>query len=141
MDKERILSKIDELDSYLLELKEIVPNTFDDYVDFKEKRRACERPLQISIETVIDICNLILKGLRLGVPGEEEDVFDKLEKSKVITKKMKKTLKSMKGLRNILVHRYGEVDDELVFQNLKHNLSDFKTFKKEILSFLKSKTS
>ena len=34
MDKERILSKIDELDSYLLELKEIVPNTFDDYVDF-----------------------------------------------------------------------------------------------------------
>ena len=141
MDKERILSKIDELDSYLLELKEIVPNTFDDYVDFKEKRRACERLLQISIETVIDICNLILKGLRLGVPGEEEDVFDKLEKSKVITKKMKKTLKSMKGLRNILVHRYGEVDDELVFQNLKHSLSDFKTFKKEILEFLKSKTS
>ena len=82
---------------------------------------------------------LILKGLRLGVPGEEEDVFDKLEKSKVITKKMKKTLKSMKGLRNILVHRYGEVDDELVFQNLKHNLSDFETFKKEILEFLKVK--
>ena len=93
MDKERILSKIDELDSYLLELKEIVPNTFDDYVDFKEKRRACERLLQISIETVIDICNLILKGLRLGIPGEEEDVFDKLEKSKVITKKNEKNFK------------------------------------------------
>ncbi len=41
----------------------------------------------------------------------------------------------------MIVHRYGEVDDELVFQNLKHSLSDFETFKKEILEFLKSKTS
>jgi len=139
MDKERILSKIDELDSYLLELKEIIPDNFDDYMNFKEKRRACERLLQISIETVIDICTLMLKGMKLGVPGEEEDVFDKLEKSKVITKESKEILKGMKGLRNILVHRYGEIDDELVFQNLKNNLSDFEKFKKEILAFLKSK--
>lgn len=79
--------------------------------------------------------------MKLGVPGEEEDVFDKLEKSKVITKETKEILKAMKGMKNILVHRYGEIDDELVFQKLKHNLSDFETFKKEILEFLKSKTS
>ena len=42
----------------------------------------------------------------------------------------------MKGFRNILVHRYSEVDDELVFIFLSKNLKDFNEFKKSIISFI-----
>ena len=47
-------------------------------------------------------------------------------------------LLDMKGFRNILVHKYGEVDDELVFENLSE-LENFEKFKEEILKFIKYK--
>lgn len=85
---------------------------------------------------MIDACALLVKGLRLGLPAEEGDLFEKLEKEKIISKEMKEKLKSMRGFRNILVHRYAEVDDELVFENLG-NANDFEEFREEIGSFLR----
>ena len=136
LDKNRILSKLDELDSYLSELESVMPKRYEEYVSSIEKKRSCERLLHILIECVIDVCALMVKGLRLGLPAEEEDLFEKLEKKKVISKKMKEKLKSIRGFRNILVHRYAEVDDELVFENLG-NINDFKEFREEIGSFLR----
>ncbi len=136
-DKERILSKIDELDSYLDELIEIVPDTYEEYEISIEKKRSCERILHISIESVIDICMLLVKDLKLGMPVEEEDVFDKLEKKKIFPKKLIKKLREMKGLRNILVHRYGSVDDEIVYDSLSEELNDFHEFIDYVLKFTK----
>ena len=43
----------------------------------------------------------------------------------------------MKGMRNILVHEYGRVDDELIFGAVAQRLGDFDTFRREILGFLR----
>ena len=115
LDKERILAKIDELDSYLKEIKGIAPGSFEEYQKI-EKKRACERLLQVSIEVVIDICNLLVSGLRLGLPAEEDDLFSKLLIAHIISKEMREKLSEMKGFRNILVHEYAHVDDELVYE-------------------------
>ena len=72
VDRERILAKIDQLNRYLNELRQILPNNFEDYRKI-EKRRACERLLQVSIQCVIGICGLMVTGLRLGLPAEEDD--------------------------------------------------------------------
>jgi len=72
------------LKGYLKELREILPGSFEEYKKV-EKRRACERLLQVSIECVIDICGLIVIGLRLGLPAEEDDYFEKLEQAGIIT--------------------------------------------------------
>ena len=42
----------------------------------------------------------------------------------------------MKGLRNILVHQYGKIDDSIVFQILKDHLDDIDGFTHKIESFL-----
>ena len=137
MDKKRILSKIDEIDSYLSELDEIRPANLEEYKNSIEKKRACERLFQILIETVIDICNIIISDLKLGLPSEEEEIFEKLRKKEIITKKTTDILKGMKGMRNILVHKYGVVEDEIIFETIRENLNDFETFKEEILNFLR----
>ena len=136
IDKDRILSKIDEMDSYLEELEEVKPKDIEDYKNSINKKRACERLLQISIEAIIDICNIIVSNLKLGLPSDEEDLFNKLEKKKIISSKSAKILIDMKSFRNILVHKYGVVDDELVFEMIDERLGDFNSFKKEILLFL-----
>ncbi len=136
IDRERILSKLAELDGYLGELAQIVPSSFEEYVRSVEKRRACERLLQISVEAVIDICAMLVQGLRLGLPAEEDDLFEKLVRAGLISDEMAKTLRRMIGFRNILVHEYGRVDDRVVFEVATNRLSDFEAFKREVLKVL-----
>jgi uncharacterized protein YutE (UPF0331/DUF86 family) len=78
VNRDRILAKIDELDSYLDKLKQIAPSGYDEYQHI-EKKRSCERLLQLCIECVIDVCKLIVIQLRPGLPSEENDLFTKLE--------------------------------------------------------------
>lgn len=130
LDRERILAKLDALDGYQRELEQIVPASFEAYQRI-EVKRACERLLQISIESAIDVCGLLVSGLRLGLPAEEADLFEKLQQAGAISATMAATLGRMKGLRNILVHEYGRINDRIVYQVVRENLDDFKQFRAE----------
>lgn len=135
IDKERILTKIDELDSYLSDLLKVAPKNFEDFKKI-EIKRSSERLLQLSIECAIDICKIIVSNLRLGLPSEENDLFDKMEKEKIISDELVSILKEMKGFRNILVHEYAVVDEEIVYSAVKNRLDDFGKFRKEIINWI-----
>lgn len=141
MDRERILGKLDELNGYLGELRQVVPESYARYVESVEKRRACERLLQISIECLVDVCALLVSGLRLGLPAEEDDLIEKLEQAGLISSEMAKMLRTMKGFRNILVHEYGRIDNALVFAMATRRLQDFDSFTTEILQVLQRHAS
>jgi uncharacterized protein YutE (UPF0331/DUF86 family) len=136
IDRDRILAKLDELNIVLRELRSVVPASFQEYLAV-EKRRSCERLLQVSIEAVIDTCALLVTGLRLGLPADEDDLFEKLAGREVISCVTADVLRRMKGMRNILVHEYGRVDNALVFETIDQHLGDFETFTREILAFLR----
>ena len=137
IDRDRVLAKLDELDGYLGELRSIVPDSLEEYLKV-EKRRACERLVQVSVEALIVVCALLVTGLRLGLPGEEDDLFEKLAARGVVSRPMADTLRRMKGLRNVLVHEYGRVNDALVFETVRTRLDDFSAFKREVLAFLRT---
>ena len=137
VDRDRVLGKLDELDGYIGELRAIAPGSFEEFLRV-EKKRACERLLQISVEAVIDVCHRLVAGLRLGVPADEADLFDTLARSGVISVGLGGTLKDMKGFRNILVHEYAEIDDAVVYKAIRDRLGDFEAFKREVLVFLRA---
>jgi uncharacterized protein YutE (UPF0331/DUF86 family) len=87
----------------------------------------------VSIECVIDISSLLVIGLCLGLPAEEDALFEKLTQAGIISLSMRETLRIMKGLRNILVHEYGGVDDRIVYEVRQNRMGDFEMFKREIL--------
>jgi uncharacterized protein YutE (UPF0331/DUF86 family) len=136
VDRERVLARLDDLDRHLGELRSIAPACFEAYLAV-EKRRACERLLQIGVEAVIDTCALLVTGLRLGLPAEEDDLFTSLAQRGIITRSTTETLRRMKGLRNLLVHEYGRINDRIVFETIDRRLEDFDTFKVEVLAFLR----
>ena len=136
VDRDRLLAKLDELDGYLGELRSIAPQTLDEYRRM-EKKRACERLIQVAVATLIDACVLLVSGLRLGLPGEEDDLFDKLARHGVLSSTTAQTVKRMKGLRNLLVHEYGRIDDAIVLETIRTRLGDFDVCKREILEFLR----
>jgi len=122
---QRIREKIYELNSYLKELDSIIPNSLEEYRGTIAVRRGCERLLQISIECLLDILFLTAKEFKLSIPYDESNLIEELENHEIISTKNATKLKEIKGFRNILVHRYGKVDDELVFEYLQKNLDDF----------------
>lgn len=91
----------------------------------------------MAIEALIDTCSLLVTGLRLGLPGDEDDLFDKLSRGGVLSPTTAQTLKRMKGLRNLLVHEYGRIDDAIVFETIRMRLGDVETCKRDILEFLR----
>ena len=101
-----MLAKLDELDGYLDELRAVTPRDLEEYARI-EKKRSCERLLQLAVEATIDACAMLVSGLRLGLPGEENDLFEKLARRGVISEGMTETLRRMKGMRSILMHEYG----------------------------------
>lgn len=140
IDRDRLLTKLDELDGYVRELRAVAPERFEDYQPVVT-RRACERLIQVAVEAVIDACAILVTGLRLGVPGEEDDLVAKLAQHGVISPAMAETLRRMKGLRNLLVHEYGRVDDKIVFEVIRRGLKEFDSFSQAILAYLRSISS
>lgn len=131
-DKDKVLKKLDEMNKYLTELQTILPNTKKSYLTNLVAKRACEKTIELSIECVIDICSMLVSSLNLGVPSDEEDIFDILERNKLLSKSTRSNLDGMKGFRNILVHRYGVVNDSMTYYFLKNKLEDFEKFEKEV---------
>ncbi len=136
MDKERILSKLAEIEGYLEEIYENTPQSFEEYESNTVLKRAMERLLQITIEACIDICAMLVKELKLGIPSNEEDFIQKLENI-VLSNEVVASLKNMKKFRNLIVHGYSKIDDKLVYNILREDLVDIEKFISEIKEFLR----
>lgn len=130
--EERINDKIIEIEKYFEELNEATPMTIEEYIQNTTKKRACERLTEIIIEAVEDIAFLLAKEKQIPV-SEEDKIFLVLAKNNIISKELALKLKDAKGMRNIIAHEYGRVDDEIVFTTVTEELeSDTQEFIKEV---------
>ena len=134
----RIKDKIDEMEKYVNELSEIIPFDFEQYKSEFKTKAACERYFEKIIESVIDLAFLVIKEHKLKIPEEDKQAFDILNEENIISDSLKEKLKDAKGMRNILAHEYGKIDDEMVFESLKEQLiPDIEEFINQIKKFLK----
>lgn len=132
LDVERIRDKLDELQRYLEEIEGDLPRTKEEYLNNRTTRRACERTFQLASEDLLDVCNIIISEKRLPVPKDNKDSIIKLERAGIISKGLSTKLQEMVGFRNLLVHRYGKVDDARVYDYLGKEITDMYKFIKVI---------
>ena len=134
-DRRRIFSKLDEMMGYVGELQGMLPEK-DEYLQDLISRRACEKTIEVAIESLVDVSAMIVSAEKLGLPTSEEGIFDILVLNKTIPKECGEKLKDLKGFRNVLIHRYAHVADDIVHYNLINHLDDFYEFKSVIESYL-----
>jgi len=125
----RIKDKLEEIEKYLSELEEIMPHSFKEYKEEFKTKAACERYFEKIIEAAVDLAFLIIKDKGLKTPEEDKEAFDILSSENIISKELAKKLKDAKGMRNIIAHEYGKIDDEIVFhaitEELEKDITDF----------------
>ncbi len=124
MDKTTI-SKLQELERYIDQLKKFQKYQYDEIENDLEKIWAIEHGLQICIQVVMDIGNHILASIGENQVEDYTDIIDKLGKCKIIPPQFANKIRGMAGFRNILVHRYAEVDLKTVYDLLQNRLDDF----------------
>jgi len=128
-----IKDKINEIETYLQELSQIIPSSFQNYKEEFKTRAACERYFEKIIESLVDLSFLIIKVSNLQMPEEDKQSFKILKENKIISEDLSEKLQNAKGMRNILAHEYGNVDNKIVFDSIKKDLiPDVKEFIKKI---------
>ena len=133
----RINDKIEEINVLVGELKQIKPKSFDEYKRDIKSKAACERYFEKIVEAVVDLAFIIIRERRYEIPDEDKKCFDILSNNKVIALELAARLKDAKGMRNILAHEYGKVDDELVYSSIAEEIiADSEEFIKQIESLL-----
>lgn len=129
----RIDDKIHEIEESLSELDSFVPHSFEDYEKDHKTKAACERYFEKIIESAVDLAFIIIKENRFKTPEEDKGAFDVLAEEEIISIELSEKLKNAKGMRNIITHQYGVVDDELVFHSITYELKrDVKEFVEEV---------
>ena len=93
---------------------------------------AIERLFQVSFECIIDIAFMLVKHFKMGVPSDEEDVFDLLSNK---LEKMEK-YKEMKRFRNLLVHQYSKINQKIVYRYAREKTAYFQNFISEVKRIL-----
>jgi uncharacterized protein YutE (UPF0331/DUF86 family) len=120
----RIKDKIIEIEKFLEELETIIPNSIEEYSSSLEKKAACERYIEKIVESATDLSFLIIKAKKFRIPQDDADAFSILLENKIIDDKIAASLKNAKGMRNIIAHQYGKVDDEIVFHSITEEIVD-----------------
>ena len=118
----RIQNKIEEAESFIAELEEIKPDNLEVYIKDLKTKAACERYAEKIAQSLIDLAFLVIKDRKFEPPEDESGAFDILFNHKVISSDLRDNLQQAKGMRNILAHEYGEVDDEIVFHAINEEL-------------------
>ncbi|MGQ3686321.1 MAG: type VII toxin-antitoxin system HepT family RNase toxin [Candidatus Loosdrechtia sp.] len=116
-EKEILIGKLHYLKNYYEELKCFDSLSFHQYVQDKIKRRAIERLLQLIVEVACDINSFILS--KRGVVAESyHDSFVKMGETGILEKEVAAKLARTTGLRNRIIHEYGDYKDEVVYKNV-----------------------
>lgn len=90
--------------------------------------------LQRACEAVLDLAMYVVSTKKLGLPQNKRETFVLLEESKIIDSEMSKKMQGMVGFRNIAVHDYKEIDEDILKDAIENHLTDLLDFARIILN-------
>jgi len=112
-----------------------LPGSYKEYSRLGLIKDGIYKRMEFFIEDVLDICAIINTDLALGIPSDD-DIFVHLTDRGIYTAQIMAQVRLMRGFRNIVVYRYGTIDDRLAFTLLHEQLPDYDAFIAETEKYL-----
>ena len=136
IDPQAVRTLLQTLSDYTEDLRAYQQLSRDEVVADRNYQSMIRYALQTAIQCVIDIANHLLIGGDLEQPSDSRSAILGLGRHGILPQDFAQKLAGMSGLRNVIVHRYMTVDDELIYQFLQRCVTDFDAFSQHIVAYL-----
>ena len=83
----------------------------------KFEKRGIFYSVQTAIESIVDLVAMLVKDLGVQVKDDEINITT-IVKKRNLNPQLGVKLKKANGLRNILVHRYNEIDEKIILDSV-----------------------
>lgn len=139
MSKELIEKKLDQIQTLIVQLADILARPFSEFVADLLAVRAAERNFQLLADIASDINGQILLEQGGQTPDSYRQAFLHLGRSNVLTSELAEMLAESAKLRNILVHEYDfEEDYEKFYNSAKKFLPAYREYLSAIQKYIAS---
>ena len=141
VDEEVVVDKLRYINQYTADLKLMRGMTKQEYTEDMVTQRAVERTLMNLVQVCIDLSRHIRSTADLSSSGTAKKEMESLGEAGIISVETQERMEEAVGFRNILAHRYGDIDHEIVYDVLHEDLRWFEQFQQEIAQWFKRRES
>lgn len=136
IDKEIIKNKIKDIELYFKEIQPFLKMPKKEILNDYLKLRTLERNYQLIVDTMVSINTHLISALNLTAPDDFQSTFTTLGQNQILPGHFAIKLAPIVGLRNKIVHKYGEIDQGKFILDLQRESSDFQRYCRLILKYI-----
>lgn len=103
-------------------------------------RAAAERLIQVAVDLAVDINAHLATALLGRAPATGRESFSAAARAGVLSNELAEEIAPAAGLRNVLVHRYVDIDVALVARAVDQLLTLLPRYIREVASYVRSST-
>jgi uncharacterized protein YutE (UPF0331/DUF86 family) len=140
VDEDVVVDKLRRVNEYTDDLRRMRGVSRAEYVDDTVLQRAVERTLMNLIQSCVDLAQHIRRSENLSPSGTSREEIEALGRADVVSSDVQAKLEEAVGFWNVLAHRYGTVDHDIVYTVLHEDLHWFEQFQQEVAQWFQSRT-
>lgn len=137
IDKERIDKYLDQIASEIEDLEQVLKIKDEDIVADPHLLKSLKYSIIIIAEAIASTLQHILAKKHNTVVDGYTAVYVQSQTHAIISSELLTSLSPFFKFRNMLVHQYWKVDNQVFVENIRDGLNDFEAFVKEINKVVK----
>ncbi len=134
VDKDLLFAKISSVKKHLNRVKKQAGITLSEFLNDVDAQDIILFNLQLAIQNCIDIAAHIISEEVMEVAGSTSEMFYYLEENSVIKQQLTEKMIKAVGLRNLIVHEYGNLDMKIVYEASRHDIKDLNDYLKAVVN-------
>lgn len=140
LDRAIIEGELDIIDRNLKFLQDVQRLTQKKFLASYGDIQATKHSLLEIVEACIDVANYVISVKGFTRAESYSEMFATLGRERVLEVGLAESLQEMAKFRDLLVHRYAEVDNTRVLKIVKHNLNDVREFERQIQKLIRQES-
>jgi uncharacterized protein YutE (UPF0331/DUF86 family) len=136
IDSALILAKAGSVKKHLNRILEKRKVDLDSFLKDIDRQESILFNVQMAVQNCIDIAAHIISEEGFGVPGSTTEMFYLLKDHGYINQNLTVAMVKAVGFRNLIVHEYGKIELEQVYEIAHNNINDLNEYLKAIIKKL-----
>ena len=136
INKDYITKKISQGQDYLKIARSVLVLSDEKILSSIKDITLLERYFQLSVETILDINNYIIKEANLKLADDLKSTFKILADNNILEQNFAQKFSDIVGLRNKIVHDYEKIDGNKFVSEFRRHNNDFDEYFKYIILYI-----